>query len=167
MQMIFMDVRCPRNSMCDDWHPKIGIRKCDTKKLMPNLSDKEKCAVQYRALGWCFTPGLKIKNEHTLREKCTYLSIFSPNAGKYGPEKLQIRTLFMQWSTSHPLSKNQFTNWKFNWRFFRLMEKETNKSRKNQENQDQYPNLFEATQFAWIMEFMKLVRTIADTTFSI
>ena len=47
------------------------------------------------------------------------------------------------------------------------MEKETNKSRKNQENQDQYPNLFEATQFAWIMEFMKLVRTIADTTFSI
>ena len=23
-----------------------------------------------------------------------YLSLFSPNAGKYGPEKLQIRTLF-------------------------------------------------------------------------
>ena len=25
-----------------------------------------------------------------------YLCIFSPNAGKYGPEKLQIRTLFTQ-----------------------------------------------------------------------
>ena len=26
-----------------------------------------------------------------------YLSVFSPNAGKYGPENLQIRTLFTQW----------------------------------------------------------------------
>ena len=26
-----------------------------------------------------------------------YLSGFSPNAGKYGPEKLRIRTLFTQW----------------------------------------------------------------------
>ena len=26
-----------------------------------------------------------------------YLSTFSPNAGKYGPEKLQIRTLSTQW----------------------------------------------------------------------
>ena len=25
-----------------------------------------------------------------------YLSVFNPNAGKYGPEKLQIRTLFTQ-----------------------------------------------------------------------
>ena len=25
-----------------------------------------------------------------------YLSVFSPNAGKYGPEKFQIRTLFTQ-----------------------------------------------------------------------
>ena len=42
----------------------------------------------------------------SLREKCAntefllvrifteYLSIFSPNAGKYGPEKLRMRTLF-------------------------------------------------------------------------
>ena len=41
------------------------------------------------------------------------------------------------------------------------------KARKNQENQAQNPNLFEATQFAWIMEFMKLIRGTADTTFSI
>ena len=27
----------------------------------------------------------------------SYLSVFSPNAGKYGPEKLRIRTLFTQW----------------------------------------------------------------------
>ena len=26
-----------------------------------------------------------------------YLSVISPNAGKYGPEKLPIRTLFTQW----------------------------------------------------------------------
>ena len=45
----------------------------------------------------------------TLREKCLHseffwsvfsrirtLSVFSPNAGKYGPEKLRIRTLFTQ-----------------------------------------------------------------------
>ena len=35
----------------------------------------------------------------TLREKCPYSeffwSVFSQNAGKYGPEKLQMRTLFM------------------------------------------------------------------------
>ena len=33
-------------------------------------------------------------------------SVFSPNAGKYGPEKLQIRTLFTQWylTFSLPLS---------------------------------------------------------------
>ena len=28
-----------------------------------------------------------------------YLSVFSPNKGKYEPEKLQIRALFMQWTT--------------------------------------------------------------------
>ena len=26
-----------------------------------------------------------------------YLSVFSPNAGKYGPEKLRIWTIFSQW----------------------------------------------------------------------
>ena len=49
-----------------------------------------------------------------------------------------------------------------------LVKKETvRKPEKNQENQAQNPNLFEATQFAWIMEFMKLIRGTADTTFSI
>ena len=48
------------------------------------------------------------------------------------------------------------------------MKKETvRKPEKNQENEAQNPNLFEATQFAWIMEFMKLIRCTADTTFSI
>ena len=28
-----------------------------------------------------------------------YLSVFSPNAGKYVPEKLRIRTLFTQYQT--------------------------------------------------------------------
>ena len=30
-------------------------------------------------------------------EKCTYSECPYPNAGKYGPEKLRIRTLFTQW----------------------------------------------------------------------
>ena len=46
---------------------------------------------------------------HKLREKCQYselslriqyLSVFSPNAGKYGPQKLSIWTLFTQWQWS-------------------------------------------------------------------
>ena len=36
--------------------------------------------------------------KQTLREKCPYSkflwSVFSPNAGKYGPGKLQIQTFF-------------------------------------------------------------------------
>ena len=32
-----------------------------------------------------------------IRRDAKYLSVFSLNAGKYGPEKLQIRTLFTQW----------------------------------------------------------------------
>ena len=31
-----------------------------------------------------------------IRRDTLYLSVFSPNAAKYGPEKLQIRTLFTQ-----------------------------------------------------------------------
>ena len=38
-----------------------------------------------------------LNSYHSLREKCPYLSVFSLNAGKYGPEKLRIRTLFTQW----------------------------------------------------------------------
>ena len=32
-----------------------------------------------------------------LRRDTEYLSVFSPNAGKYRPEQFQIRTLFTQW----------------------------------------------------------------------
>ena len=43
---------------------------------------------------------LKIKLAFTLHEKCPYSeffwSVLSPNAGKYGPEKLRVRTLFTQ-----------------------------------------------------------------------
>ena len=40
------------------------------------------------------------------RSEYLYLSVFSPNAGKYGPEKLQIGTLFPQWDfafASYPI----------------------------------------------------------------
>ena len=32
-----------------------------------------------------------------IRRDTLYLSVFSPNAGKYGPESLRIGTLFTQW----------------------------------------------------------------------
>ena len=42
----------------------------------------------------------KLSNTETellIKKPCTlYLSVFSPNAGKYGPEKLRIRILFTQ-----------------------------------------------------------------------
>ena len=41
------------------------------------------------------------KRYYSMREKCPYsqyfLPVFSPNAGKYWPEKLQIRAVFTQW----------------------------------------------------------------------
>ena len=33
-----------------------------------------------------------------IRRDAVYLPVFSPNAGKYGPEELQIRILFTQWN---------------------------------------------------------------------
>ena len=53
-----------------------------------------------------------------------YLSVFSVNAGKYGPEKLRIRTLFTQWTSFTPNNSlesflteifNRF--WKLEWFF--------------------------------------------------
>ena len=32
-----------------------------------------------------------------IRRNDEFLSVFSPNTGKYGPEEIQIRTLFMWW----------------------------------------------------------------------
>ena len=32
-----------------------------------------------------------------IRRDTPHLSVSIPNMGKYGPEKLRIRTLFMQW----------------------------------------------------------------------
>ena len=36
-------------------------------------------------------------HSYWIRRYTEYLSLFSPNAGKYGPEKLRVRTLFTQW----------------------------------------------------------------------
>ena len=44
-----------------------------------------------------------------MHEKCPYSeffwSVFSPNAEKYGPEKLRIRTLITQWETTSEISR--------------------------------------------------------------
>ena len=78
----------------------------------------------------------ELMKKHYFREKCPYSEffwsvfihirtdyrdVFSPNAGKYGPEKLRIRTLFTQWyfsikkkslSTHFMLLISFYTPWK-------------------------------------------------------
>ena len=44
-----------------------------------------------------------------IRRDTEYLSIFSPNAGKYGPEKFRIWALFTQWFTFLYFYKNGFS----------------------------------------------------------
>ena len=41
-----------------------------------------------------------------IRRDAEYLSVFSPNAGKYGPKKLQIRIHFTQWMLANNVSDN-------------------------------------------------------------
>ena len=40
------------------------------------------------------------RHTHWMRRDTMYLSAFSLNAGKYGPEKVQIRPFFTQWKSS-------------------------------------------------------------------
>ena len=40
-------------------------------------------------------------NSDWIQRDTSYLSVFNRNAGKYGPEKLRIRTLFTQWCPRH------------------------------------------------------------------
>ena len=50
---------------------------------------------------WLLWQSLDFSKQGTLREKRPYseflLFIFSPNVGKYRPEKLRIQTPFTQW----------------------------------------------------------------------
>ena len=67
---------------------------------------------------WCFNvtkigqTWSKLPIEYALREKCLYseffCSVFSPNTGKYGLEKLPIRTLFTLWCVPIHSSKITF-----------------------------------------------------------
>ena len=45
-----------------------------------------------------------------IRTDTPYLSVFSPNAGKYGPEKLRIWTLFTQRKTQCALENIKINN---------------------------------------------------------
>ena len=47
-----------------------------------------------------FTYSLVLDNQNRIESNTSYLSVFSPNAGKYRPEKLRIWTLFTQWKTN-------------------------------------------------------------------
>ena len=57
-----------------------------------------------------------------IRGNTEYLSVFSLNAGKYGPEWLRVRTLFMQCYLKH-FCKGIFIFLYSNWLFDFIMEK--------------------------------------------
>ena len=63
-------------------------------KLVVRLTCNMHCvkSVHFRNFSWFVFS--RIRTEYG---KIEYLSVFSPNAGKYGPEKPLIRTLFTQW----------------------------------------------------------------------
>ena len=44
-----------------------------------------------------------LSNLDWIRKDPEHLSVFSPNTGKYGPEKLRIRALFTQWDFSEKM----------------------------------------------------------------
>ena len=50
-----------------------------------------------------------IKNFKTKLALYQYLSVYCPNAGKYGTEKLRIRTLFLQCQPDFKLLKQPLT----------------------------------------------------------
>ena len=56
------------------------LRSRDFEKSLEHFFEKEHCVKSVRIRS---TP---------------YLSVSSPDAGKYGPEKLRIRSFFMRWS---------------------------------------------------------------------
>ena len=81
---------------------KIGVSVTpDSSKTNNRLKNKDSIIVMTRQ---DYEQRIRVKEELKdinlgLREKCPYLSVFTPNAGKYGPENRWIRTLFMQCDT--------------------------------------------------------------------
>ena len=68
----------------------------------------QQCYVHYVKSAWLgvfLVPTFPHSN--WIQKDKEYLPVFSPNAGKYGPEKLQIRTLFTQWSSEGYLGRYQ------------------------------------------------------------
>ena len=58
------------------------------KQYIPHVSSDGTCQIPYDYYSYDYD---------TLCEKCPYSEFSDPNAGKYIPEKLLIRTLFTQW----------------------------------------------------------------------
>ena len=100
-----------------DPHMRLFLRKC----VLFSHVDMSKCSNYLQSLPWCrrqetlkmnicpfcILGPYKRRNKHFVKSARirsfsgpyfpSNLSVFSPNAGKYGPEKLRIRTLFTQW----------------------------------------------------------------------
>ena len=83
---------CPSSSgILSNWVLYINFVKSIDLLFLDNFSLREKCP--YSEFFWSVFA--RIQTEHG---EIPYLSIFNPNVGKYGPEKLQIWKLFTQCS---------------------------------------------------------------------
>ena len=77
---------------CDRLHMKMRMVQERLRKVDLKIETHCVKSVLIRSFSGQYFPALGVN-----REDKEYLYIFSPNAGKYGPEKLWIWTLFMQW----------------------------------------------------------------------
>ena len=78
-------------------------------KYTPNLSLREKCP--YSEFLFSIFSRIWTKYRKILRISSPYLSVFSPNVGKYRPEKLRMRTLFKQcYGATLPISQIENCN---------------------------------------------------------
>ena len=72
-----------------------GIALNDGTEHLDYLLQKQFCP-EHQRKNYKGSLKTRVISNGSLPEKCScnYLSVFSPNTGKYGPEKLRTRTLF-------------------------------------------------------------------------
>ena len=101
--------------------------------LIPKISLMEVCVTDYKPLQGSILYGncaLRKKSEFfwsvfsCIRMSTEIYGVFSPNAGKYGPEKFRIQKLFTQWWSNQSI-RNSHINLKESFRDRPLMSKVT------------------------------------------
>ena len=90
IQVIWISCRLSLEILRHQMHLGNLILQCDIDLLFCMVSRRQQCvkSVHIRSFSGHYFPALRLNTE--------YLSLFSLNAGNYGPEKLRILPLFMQ-----------------------------------------------------------------------